>query len=99
MSEEWIEIVPAQRRAPGEAAYGRWLALHGLTDADVAHDLLKEIGRMVGGGDFVRYAIRASRLAELGLTSEARCSLSAPVLEDSSLHSQGRIRHSTSDPT
>jgi hypothetical protein len=74
MSEEWVEIVPAQRRSTGEAAYRRWLGLHRLTDAQVADDLSLEIGRMVGGGDFVRYQIRASRLAELGLTPEADAS-------------------------
>jgi hypothetical protein len=70
MSEEWVEIVPAQRRSTGEAAYRRWLVLHGLRHAQVADDLRSEIGRMVGGGDFVRYSIRASRLAKLGLTPE-----------------------------
>ena len=54
MSEEWVEIVPAQRRSIGEAAYQRWLDLHQLTHAQVADDLRLEIGRMVGGGDFVQ---------------------------------------------
>lgn len=71
MSQEWIDIVPAQRRAAGESAYKSWLAVHGLSEANVARDVMLEIGRMVGGGDFVRYAMRASRLAELGLTPEA----------------------------
>jgi hypothetical protein len=70
MTEEWIEIVPAQRRAAGESAYKSWLAAHGLRDADLAHDVMLEIGRMVGGGDFVCYSVRASRLAELGITPE-----------------------------
>jgi hypothetical protein len=74
MSEEWVEIVPAQRRSIGEAAYQRWLDLHQLTHAQVADDLRLEIGRMVGGGDFVQYSIRASRLAELGFTPEADAS-------------------------
>jgi len=74
MSEEWVEIVPAQRRSTGEAAYRSWLGLHRLTHAEVADDLQQEIGRMVGGGDFVQYSIRASRLAELGLTPEANAS-------------------------
>jgi hypothetical protein len=74
MSEEWVEIVPAQRRSIGEAAYRRWLGLHRLTHAQVADDLSIEIGRMVGGGDFVQYSIRASRLAELGLTAETDAS-------------------------
>ena len=74
MSEEWVEIVAAQGRPAGEAAYRRWLELHRLTHAQVAHDLQQEIGRMVGGGDFVQYSIRASRLAELGLTPEADAS-------------------------
>lgn len=55
----------------GEAAYRNWLARHGLTDADVSHDLREEIDRMVGGGDFVRYSIRASRLAELEIAGES----------------------------
>jgi hypothetical protein len=71
MSEEWVEIVPAQQRSTGEAAYRRWLGIHRLSHEQVAHYLLVEIGRMVGGGDFIQYSIRASRLAELGLTPEA----------------------------
>jgi hypothetical protein len=74
MSEEWVEIVPAQRRSSGEAAYRRWLGLHGLRHDQIAHDLRQEIGRMVGGGDFVQYSIRASRLADLGVTPEANAS-------------------------
>jgi hypothetical protein len=74
MSEEWVEIVPAQRRSTGEAAYQRWLGLHRLGHAQVADDLRFEIGRIVGGGDFVRYSIRASPAAELGLTPEADAS-------------------------
>jgi len=74
MSEEWVEIVPAQRRSIGEAAYRRWLGIHRLGHAQVADDLSLEIGRMVGGGDFVRYSIRASRLAELGLAAEGDAS-------------------------
>ena len=70
MSEEWVEIVPAQRRPTGESAYTKWLADHGLSHADVEHHLKLEIGRMVGGGDFVCYSILASRLAELGLTPD-----------------------------
>jgi hypothetical protein len=74
MSEEWVEIVPAQRRSTGEAAYRRWLGLHRLMHAHFAPDLRQEIGRMVGGGDFVQYSIRASRLADLGLTPEVDAS-------------------------
>ena len=74
MSEEWVEIVPAQRRSTGEAAYRRWLGLHRLRHAQVADDLRLEIGRMVGGGDFVQYSIRASRLAEFRLAPEADAS-------------------------
>ncbi|HKV86377.1 MAG TPA: hypothetical protein VJT78_00105 [Candidatus Dormibacteraeota bacterium] len=72
MSEEWVDIVPSQRRSTGEAAYRTWLARHGLTDADVFHDLRMEIGRMVGGGDFVRYSMRARRLSELGIAPESK---------------------------
>jgi hypothetical protein len=71
MSEEWVEIAPAQRRSTGELAYQRWLDMHGLTNEQLRHDLRQAIGRMVGGGDFVQYWIRASRLAQLGLTPEA----------------------------
>jgi len=39
MSEEWVEIVPDQRRLTGEAAYERWLGLHRLGHAQVADDL------------------------------------------------------------
>jgi hypothetical protein len=69
-----VEIVPAQRRSTGEAAYQRWLGLHLLGHAQVADDLSLEIGRMIGGGDCVRYSIRASRAAELGLKPEADAS-------------------------
>lgn len=71
MSEEWVEIAPAQRRPTGEAAYQRWLGFHRLGHAQLADDLRLEIGLMVGGGYIVRYSIRASRAAELGLTPEA----------------------------
>jgi hypothetical protein len=43
MSEEWVDIVPAQRRPAGEAAYKAWLALHGLTHSDVSKDLLLDM--------------------------------------------------------
>ena len=58
MSEEWIDIVPVQRRAAGESPYKSWLAIHGLSEVDVANDVMLVIGRMVGGGDFVRYSMR-----------------------------------------
>jgi hypothetical protein len=74
MSEEWVEIVPTQRRSTGELAYRRWLDIHRLRHEQVADDLRLEIGRMVGGGDFVQYSIRASRLAQLGLTPQADAS-------------------------
>ena len=69
-----MEIVPAQRRSTGQAAYRRSLSLHRLRHAQVADDLRLEIGRMVGGGDFVQYSIRASCLAELGFTPAADAS-------------------------
>ena len=43
MSEEWIDIVPVQRRAAGESPHKSWLAIHGLSEVDVANDVMLEI--------------------------------------------------------
>jgi hypothetical protein len=62
--DDWVEVAYGQPAA-AEEAFRRCLADMGIDQSSLAADVVRiDVGRLRGGGDFRRYWIRRSALAD-----------------------------------